>query len=233
MPGWLDRGRRHACRSRYCRSAEMAGTSGPGLRLGLSHGAAAIHRRPHPRVAARPHCRRIELPACHGPCPGPSGRFRSVAGGRRRALVLERSAAGLPAQRAFEGRPASDRGVDGPLQVYLPDEEVSPVVRAYMAAGNALGVPAIADHNGRELIGTAPNSLTIRNGRRLSVADAYLPPEVLSRPNLTLITDGLVERILSTPRWRRASWSRAPASRKPSTPTGSCSPPGPSRRPFF
>ncbi len=106
---------------------------------------------------------------------------------------------GFRRSEAFDGRPASDRGVDGPLRVHLPDEEVSPVVRAFMAAGNALGVPAIADHNGRELIGTAPNSLTIRDGRRLSVADAYLPPEVLSRPNLTLITDGLVERILFDP----------------------------------
>ncbi len=83
----------------------------------------------------------------------------------------------------------------GLLDVYLPDEEVSPVVRAYIAAGNALGVPQLGDHNSGELIGTAPNSLSIRDGRRLSVADAYLPSGVLARPNLELLAGYEVEHL--------------------------------------
>jgi len=87
-------------------------------------------------------------------------------------------------------------GGTGPLDVYLPGEEINPVTAAYMAAGNALGVPAIGDHNGPELIGTAPNSLTIRDGRRISAADAYLSEPVLARPNLTLITGSDVEALI-------------------------------------
>lgn len=85
-------------------------------------------------------------------------------------------------------------GGEGPLPVYLPDAELSPVVRAYMEAGLALGVPHLGDHNGRNLKGVAANSLTIRDGRRVSAADAWLVP-ALDRPNLTLITGATVERL--------------------------------------
>ncbi len=87
--------------------------------------------------------------------------------------------------RAFE---SSTHGRDGPLDVYLPDAEISPVARAFMAAGNAMGVPALPDHNSGRLAGTSANALNIRNGRRLSMADAYLPPTVLARPNLSVLT---------------------------------------------
>lgn len=77
-------------------------------------------------------------------------------------------------------------GGDGPLPVMLPDAELSPVVRAYMSAGLALGIPWRGDHNAGNLLGIAPNSLTIRAGRRVSAADAYLDP-VRGRPNLNVI----------------------------------------------
>ncbi|PWJ84319.1 pyridoxine 4-oxidase [Pseudaminobacter salicylatoxidans] len=96
---------------------------------------------------------------------------------------------------AFSAFAAPSRGRDGPLDVMLPDEAVSPVARAYMAAGNALGAPKIGDHNTGQLAGTAPNSLNIRNGRRLSLADAYLAPDVLARSNLTLLTGYEIERL--------------------------------------
>ncbi|WGD30265.1 GMC family oxidoreductase N-terminal domain-containing protein [Ancylobacter sp. WKF20] len=104
----------------------------------------------------------------------------------------------LPAFRrseAFSRGADASHGADGPLTVYLPDEEVSPVVRAYMAAGVARGVPAIGDHNAGPLNGVAPNSLTIRDGKRVSAADAWLVP-VLDRPNLTLITGVRVHRLV-------------------------------------
>lgn len=104
----------------------------------------------------------------------------------------------LPAFRrleAFSGGAGPVHGDAGPLPVYLPDAEVSPVVRAYMAAGRALGVPEIGDHNAGPLNGVAPNSLTIRGGRRVSAADAYLVP-VLDRPNLTLVTGARVHRLV-------------------------------------
>lgn len=115
------------------------------------------------------------------------------AGGER--WSYEGLLAGFERSERLTGhRGTADCG-EGPLDVYLPDQEVSPVVRAYMAAGNALGVPALDHHNAGELIGTSQNSLTIRNGRRLSVADAYLTPEVLARPNLTLLTGYEIEHL--------------------------------------
>ncbi|GAB4064662.1 GMC family oxidoreductase N-terminal domain-containing protein [Ancylobacter sonchi] len=104
----------------------------------------------------------------------------------------------LPAFRrseSFSGGASAAHGGDGPLTVYLPGEEVSPVVRAYMAAGLARGVPAIGDHNAGPLNGVAPNSLTIRDGKRVSAADAYLTP-VLDRPNLELLTGVRVHRLI-------------------------------------
>ena len=82
---------------------------------------------------------------------------------------------GFVRSEAFTAFDAPARGRNGPLDVYLPDAEVSPVVRAYIAAGRAMGVPTLTDHNSGELAGTSPNSLNIRDGKRLSVADAYLP----------------------------------------------------------
>ncbi|MEI5676720.1 pyridoxine 4-oxidase [Mesorhizobium sp. CGMCC 1.15528] len=103
---------------------------------------------------------------------------------------------GFMCSEAFITFDAPTRGRSGPLDVQLPDEEVSPVVRAYIAAGNSLGIPTLTDHNSGELIGTTPNSLNIRNGRRLSVADAYLTADVLARKNLTLLTGYEVEHLV-------------------------------------
>jgi pyridoxine 4-oxidase len=111
----------------------------------------------------------------------------------------------LPAFRRsenFSGGAGLLHGAAGPLPVLLPDAELSPVVRAYMAAGLAAGIPWRGDHNTGELLGVAPNSLTIRDGRRVTAADAYLDP-VRARANLTVISNALVvELILSGTRVR-------------------------------
>jgi pyridoxine 4-oxidase len=103
----------------------------------------------------------------------------------------------LPAFRrteSFSGGASEQHGEGGPLPVLLPDAELSPVVRAYMAAGLAAGIPWLGDHNTGTLIGVAPNSLTIRAGRRITAADAYLEP-VLARGNLTVLSGTLVHRL--------------------------------------
>jgi pyridoxine 4-oxidase len=100
----------------------------------------------------------------------------------------------LPAFRrteTFSGVAGPQHGDAGPLPVMLPDAELSPVVRAYMAAAMAAGIPWRGDHNTGVLLGVAPNSLTIRAGRRVSAADAYLEP-ALPRANLTVISRALV-----------------------------------------
>jgi pyridoxine 4-oxidase len=103
----------------------------------------------------------------------------------------------LPAFRRtenFSGGASDQHGTGGPLPVLLPDAELSPVVRSYMAAGLAAGIPWLGDHNNGRLIGVAPNSLTIRAGRRVSAADAYLEP-VLGRGNLSVISSAMVHRL--------------------------------------
>lgn len=107
---------------------------------------------------------------------------------------------GFKRSEDFSGSPSATRGRGGPFPVYLPDDEVSPVVQAYIAAGEALGVPRLGDHNVAELAGLSANSLNIREGRRVTVADAYLPPDVRGRPNLSLLLGHDVEQVTFTGR---------------------------------
>ena len=103
----------------------------------------------------------------------------------------------LPAFRrmeSFSGGASLQHGADGPLTVMLPDAELSPVVRAYMSAAGSLGIPWLGDHNAGRMAGVAPNSLTIREGRRVTSASAWLDP-ARARLNLTVISGALAERL--------------------------------------
>ena len=96
----------------------------------------------------------------------------------------------------FSGGANDVHGDRGPLPVVLPSrEELSPLVHDYLAAWVSLGVARISDHNHGEMIGATPNSLTIRGGNRVTVSDVYLDP-ILSRPNLTLLTEVTVHRLM-------------------------------------
>ncbi len=100
------------------------------------------------------------------------------------------------AMERFSGGASAVHGADGPLPVLLPGPELSsPLVLDYLAAWESLGVRRIPDHNGGEMIGATPNSLTIEHGERVTAADAYLDP-VLDRPNLELVTGTTVLRLL-------------------------------------
>ena len=103
----------------------------------------------------------------------------------------------LPAFQAIEDHPLGGDGIHGkggPLPVHMPADEVSPVARAFIEAGAALGLPRLQGHNGGEMIGVTPNSLNIRNGRRVTVADAWLTAAVRGRENLTILTGSEVRR---------------------------------------
>lgn len=100
------------------------------------------------------------------------------------------------AMERFSGGASAVHGADGPLPVMLPGEdESSPLVRDYLVAWESLGVRRIPDHNGGEMIGATPNSLTIEHGLRVTAADAYLDP-VLHRTNLAVLTGATVLRLL-------------------------------------
>lgn len=104
----------------------------------------------------------------------------------------------LPAFQVIEDHPLGGDGMHGkggPLPVYMPTDEVSPVARAFIEAGASLGLARLAGHNGGEMIGVTPNSLNIRDGRRVTVADAWLTPAVRARDNLTILTGTQVRRI--------------------------------------
>lgn len=85
-------------------------------------------------------------------------------------------------------------GTDGPMRLMQP-EPPHPLATAHRAAGAEQGLKPIRDHNGLRVSGPTLNTLTIRDGRRQSVADAYLPGNVRARANLRLETGILVDRL--------------------------------------
>lgn len=89
--------------------------------------------------------------------------------------------------------PSELHGADGPLHLIQPTEP-HPITRCYMAAGERAGFPAIAEHNGRSMVGPTVNTLTIKGGRRQTIADAYLD-RAAGRPNLTILAEHRVERL--------------------------------------
>ena len=84
-------------------------------------------------------------------------------------------------------------GTDGPLAVSnIPDPQ--PMTRAFVQSCQEFGIPYNPDFNGHVQAGCGVYQTTTRNGRRCSAAVGYLRP-VLDRPNLTVETGCLVERI--------------------------------------
>ena len=90
--------------------------------------------------------------------------------------------------------PEDGYGGEGPVRLCQPARP-HPLSLAHCRAGVELGLRPIRDHNGPELTGPTLNTLTIVDGRRQSVADAYLTDAVRARPNLALRTGLLVDRL--------------------------------------
>jgi choline dehydrogenase len=86
------------------------------------------------------------------------------------------------------------RGGEGPLPLERGPAE-GPLFDAFFAAVQEAGYPLTDDVNGFRQEGFAKFDRTIRRGRRVSAARAYLHP-VLGRENLTVRTRVLVERVL-------------------------------------
>ena len=86
------------------------------------------------------------------------------------------------------------RGGSGPL-VLERGPAVNPLFGAFLAAAQEAGYPLTDDVNGYRQEGFNAFDRTIRNGRRLSAARAYLHP-VMHRPNLEVRTLSLVHRVI-------------------------------------
>jgi choline dehydrogenase len=86
------------------------------------------------------------------------------------------------------------RGRSGPLELER-GPAAGPLFQAFFAATVQAGYPRTSDVNGYRQEGFAPFDRNVRRGRRLSAARAYLHP-VMKRPNLTVQTRAMVDRVL-------------------------------------
>ena len=105
----------------------------------------------------------------------------------------------------YEAAHTPQRHRGGPVNV-IDIPHPNPLVRRFLAAADALGLPRCADFNGGDPEGFGPRQATIRNGRRESGVTAYLNP-ARRRPNLKIMTDALVTRVVFE--GRRATGSRS------------------------
>ena len=87
-------------------------------------------------------------------------------------------------------------GGAGPLDVFAPDIEATPLVAAFVRAAVESGYGFSADLNGERQEGFGRiDRTTTQNGRRASVARTYLAA-ALGRANLTVLTGALVQRLI-------------------------------------
>ena len=94
----------------------------------------------------------------------------------------------------FGDAPYHGRG--GPIPIYrAPLETWGPVDQALREAALALGYGWNDDHNAPFGSGVSPYAINSRDFQRVSTNDAYLEP-ARDRPNLTILGDALVERVL-------------------------------------
>lgn len=92
----------------------------------------------------------------------------------------------------------AEYGSDGPIHLMQPNVP-HPLTEVHRAAGQSLGLRPLRDHNGLDgMDGPTLNTMTIKDGRRQSVADAYLTPIVRVRKNLVLRTGLMVNRLAFT-----------------------------------
>jgi choline dehydrogenase-like flavoprotein len=85
-------------------------------------------------------------------------------------------------------------GSDGPMQMIQPLAP-HPLSLAHLAAGKEIGLVPIRDHNGARMDGPTLNTMTIKDGKRLSVSEAYLTAQVRARPNLRILTSITVDSL--------------------------------------
>ncbi|REL25994.1 choline dehydrogenase [Thalassotalea euphylliae] len=85
-------------------------------------------------------------------------------------------------------------GVDGPLNVAESRCKLHVFDKFISSAANA-GYPVNNDFNGQSQEGVGYYQVTQKDGQRCSSAKAFLTPN-LARPNLTVLTDAMVEKVL-------------------------------------
>ncbi|MSP81823.1 MAG: choline dehydrogenase [Alphaproteobacteria bacterium] len=125
------------------------------------------------------------------------GNARDYDGWRQLGLEGWAHADVLPYFRRSEGSERPEDAYhrkDGPLLTGA-SRGFGPIDEILLEAGRQAGLPRNLDFNGKSQIGIGVHDVTVRNGRRSSVAAMYLRPH-LGRPNLTVLTDTLASRVL-------------------------------------
>lgn len=109
-----------------------------------------------------------------------------------------------PAFHAMEGRKPGD----GPLRISTEPMH-DPLTEAFIAAGEQMGLPRVADLNRSGRDGVGYTTRTIWKGKRQSSAQAFLK-RAKGRPNLRIVTGAVVDKVLFD--GRRATGVRATVS---------------------
>ncbi len=85
-------------------------------------------------------------------------------------------------------------GKGGPLNV-KSIEPLNALTEMYYEACRKKQIPECPDHNGERQEGFGVYQVTQKGGKRCSAADAFLKP-AMQRPNLTVVTEAMVRRVL-------------------------------------
>jgi choline dehydrogenase len=88
-------------------------------------------------------------------------------------------------------------GTGGPIHVSDVSASVHPLCQKFIEACGNIGVAYTRDFNGAQPEGAGLWQVTVRDGRRVTSANAYLRP-ALARPNLTLLLRTQATRIVFT-----------------------------------
>ncbi|WP_405926613.1 GMC family oxidoreductase [Streptomyces sp. NBC_00035] len=106
----------------------------------------------------------------------------------------------LPVFRDLENTPAGDDAYHGrtgpfPIRQWTYEELTSPL-RAFVDSAADLGFRRNDDFNGARQDGTGGYPVNIVDGVRQNTALAYLTPQVRRRPNLTVLSDITIDKVL-------------------------------------
>ena len=94
----------------------------------------------------------------------------------------------------FDGPPSQSHSTEGPLGVAFP-RRIHPLSHAFVDACADIGLRKVDDYCAGDVDGAFIAYVTQRKGRRSRAALAFLEP-VRNRPNLTVITGALVDKVL-------------------------------------
>lgn len=84
----------------------------------------------------------------------------------------------------------------GPEPIHqLQDDEISDMQYAFLASAELAGFPRVKDFNSDSPFGVGPYPMNNRMGQRLNTGMTYLSDAVRARPNLTIRSETLVDRV--------------------------------------